>query len=80
MSGRYPYGQQRHRKYYLKSDVIPIPTHMFLGIEGFSMPAAPAKKGAKQDARHDANIKRLPDDVYEAILELLPGGQTDAYM
>ena len=53
---------------------------MFLGIEGFSMPAAPAKKGAKQDARHDANIKRLPDDVYEAILELLPGGQTDAYM
>ena len=70
----YPYG---HRRYYLKTEeVIPIPTHMFLSVEGFAMPTAPKPKKGK----HDKSIKRLPDDEYDAIQELLPEAQTDEYM
>jgi hypothetical protein len=49
---------------------------MFLSVEGFVLPTAPKpKKG-----RHDASIKRLPNDVYDAIQELLPEPWTDTYM
>ena len=51
-------------------------THMFLSVEGFVMPTAPKpKKG-----QHHEYIKRLPDDVYDAIQELLPEPLTDEYM
>ena len=53
-------------------EVIPIPTHMFLSVEGFAMPTAPKpKKG-----RHDTTVKRLPNDVYDAIQERLPEAWT----
>ena len=40
------------------------------------MPTAPApKKGV-----HHVYVKRLPDDVYEAIQEQLPEPLTDEYM
>ena len=70
----YPYG---HRRYYLKTEeVIPIPTHMFLSVEGFTMPTAPKPKKGK----HDTSIKRLQNDAYDAIQELLPEPWTDEYM
>ena len=73
----YPYGSRNHRKYYLENKtVIPIPTHMFLSVEGFVMPTAPKpKRGA-----HHEYVKRLPDDVYDAIQEQLPEPLTDEYM
>ena len=56
--------------------MIPIPTHMFLSMEGFEMPTAPApKKGT-----HHEWIKELPDDEYEAIQELMPEPLADEYM
>eukprot|EP00966_Prymnesium_polylepis_P332042 7387578-Prymnesium_polylepis.1 len=73
----YPYGQRRLRRYYLKDDtIIPIPTHMFLSVEGFAMPTAPKpKKGM-----HHEWVKHLPNDEYDAIQELMPEPWTDNYM
>ena len=73
----YPYGQRRLRRYYLdEKTVVPIPTHMFLSMEGFEMPTAPApKKG-----QHHEWVKELPDDEYEAIQELMPEPLAADYM
>ena len=73
----YPYGAKHLRRYYLDVEtVIPIPTHMFLSLAGFVMPTAPAPKRGK----HQEWIKRLPDDVYDAIQERMPEAWTDAFM
>jgi hypothetical protein len=72
----YPYGPRKHRRFYLGEEIIPIPTHMFLSMEGFVMPLAPKpKKGAHHDW-----LMELPDDEYEAIQGLLPEPLAEEYM
>ena len=48
----------------------PHPTHMFLSVEGFTMPTAPKPKKGK----HDESVKRLLDDEYDAIQALIKLG------
>lgn len=72
-----PYGSRNLRRYYLDYEtVIPIPTHMFVSVEGFFMPTMPKPKKGK----HDLGVKQLPDDEYDAIQELLPEPWTEDYM